>query len=302
MRLRHVVLLNSAAGPATQKVSTEAAAIAAAFAAQDAEADIRPTPGPALKEAAAAAVRDGVDVLVMGGGDGTVNAGASALAGTGCTLGVLPLGTLNHFARDLGIPSDVEGAVRTIVAGRTKRVDVGEANGHVFLNNSSIGVYPAAVLDREARRRDGLGKWPAMFRASLATFHRYPLVTVNLHILEGQVRITTPIVFVGNNRYETGFFQLGSRQQMDQGELWLYVLRDSGRGGLVKLLVRALLGRLRQSRDFEALGLTDLTVEDRRKTLRVAIDGEVLSLDTPVRYRIRPGDLNVRVPAEGGAA
>jgi diacylglycerol kinase family enzyme len=115
-------------------------------------------------------------------------------------------------------------------------------------------------------------------------------------MLEGSVRITTPIVFVGNNRYDIDFFKLGSRQSLDRGELWLYVLRDSGRFGLANLATRALLGRLRQSRDFEALGLTSVTVEDRRAILRIAIDGELVPLRTPIRYRIRPGDLRVMTP------
>jgi diacylglycerol kinase family enzyme len=286
-----IVLLNAGLEP------DRAAEIPSAFASQGMAAEVRSVPGPELKDAAAEAAREGAAVVVMGGGDGTMNAGACALAGTGRTMGVLPLGTLNHFARDLGIPSDLEGAVRVIVSGKSRLVDVGEANGLVFLNNSSIGVYPAAVKERETRQeRHGQGKWPAMFQAALATFHRYPLVTVELGLLEGSVRLTTPIVFVGNNRYDIDVFRLGSRQNLDRGELWLYVLRDRGRLGLAKIAIRALIGRLRQSRDFEALGLTDLVVRDRRATLQVAIDGEVVSLRTPVHYRSRPGALRVMAP------
>jgi diacylglycerol kinase family enzyme len=288
---RVAILLNAAVD------ASQASVIASAFASHGVAAEIRFLGGPELKDAAAAAARDGSEVVVMGGGDGTMGAGAAALAGTGTSMGILPLGTLNHFARDLGIPTDLKGAVHTIVNGTPRRIDVGEANGLVFVNNSSIGVYPAALAEREVRRqRDGQAKWPAMFRAAVATLHKYPLVTVVLTMLEGSVRITTPIVFVGNNRYDVDFFNLGSRQRLDRGELWLYVLRDSGRFGLTKLGVRALLGRLRQSRDFEALGLTSVTVEDRRAILHVAIDGELVPLRTPVRYRIRPRDLSVMTP------
>ena len=135
-----------------------------------------------------------------------------------------------------------------------------------------------------------------MMRAALSTLHRYPVVTVTLRMLEGEVRITTPIVFVGNNRYDTNLFRLGGRQELDRGELWLYVLRDTGRFALLRLAARALLGRLRQSRDFEALGLPELMVEDSRAEIPVAVDGEVLRLGTPVRYRVRPRDLRVMVP------
>jgi diacylglycerol kinase family enzyme len=293
--LRVIVLLNAAAG-LERKVSDEE--IAAAFAAQGASAEIRSVPAPELCQAArAAAGEGGVDIVALAGGDGTINAGAAALADTGHTLGILPLGTLNHFARDLGIPQDLEGAVRTMVCGRVREVDVGEANGRVFVNNSSIGAYPAAVADRELRRtRDGQGKWPAMVRAALATLHRYPLVTVTLRMLEGEVRITSPVVFVGNNRYDVDLFRLGARPALDHGELWLYVLRDTGRFGFVRLGLRALLGRLRQSRDYEALALPELLVDDRRAEIPVAIDGEVVHMRTPVRYRIRPRALRVMAP------
>ena len=298
--MRVVVLLNAASGAAERKLPVEAAEVAAAFAALGVRAEVRSVPGPELCAAAREALREpGLDLVAMGGGDGTMNAGASALAGTGRPMGVLPLGTLNHFARDLGIPQDVEGAVRTMVEGRVREVDVGEVNGQVFVNNSSIGAYPAAVRERERlRATDGHGKWPAMMRAALSTLHRYPLVTVTLRMMNGEVRITTPVVFVGNNRYDTGLFRLGARQELDRGLLWLYVLRDTGRFTLLRLGMRALLGRLRQSRDFEALGLPELMVDDRRSEIPVAVDGELLQLSTPVRYRIRPRDLHVMVPAE----
>lgn len=298
--MRVVVLLNAAAGAQERKVPVEAAGIAAAFAALGVKAEVRSVPGPELRDAARRAGRDpGIDLVAMGGGDGTMNAGASALAGTGRPMGVLPLGTLNHFARDLGIPQDVAAAVRTMVEGRVREVDVGEVNGQVFVNNSSIGAYPAAVHERERlRASDGHGRWPAMLRAALSTLHRYPLVTVTLRMLEGEVRITTPVVFVGNNRYDTDLLRLGARRELDRGLLWLYVLRDTGRFSLLRLGARALLGRLRQSRDFEALGLPELMVEDPRSEIPVAVDGEVLQLSTPVRYRIRPRDLRVMVPSE----
>jgi diacylglycerol kinase family enzyme len=110
---------------------------------------VRVTPGKSLREAAARAVADPTcAVVVAGGGDGTVNAVAGVLAGTEKPLGVLPLGTLNHFAKDLGIPHEVERAVQLLGTGAPRRVDVAEVNGRVFVNNSSIGVYPLAVRER----------------------------------------------------------------------------------------------------------------------------------------------------------
>jgi diacylglycerol kinase family enzyme len=97
-------------------------------------------------------------VFVAAGGDGTVNAVASAVAGTERCMGVLPVGTLNHFAHDLGLPLKLEAAVAAITGGRTRGIDVAEVNGAVFVNNSSIGAYPTMVLDRERMRKSGTAK------------------------------------------------------------------------------------------------------------------------------------------------
>jgi diacylglycerol kinase family enzyme len=226
-----------------------------------------------------------------------MGAGACGLAGTGKPMGLLPLGTLNHFARDLGIPADLEEAVRIVVEGKVREVDVGEANGRVFVNNSSIGLYPDAVSLRDAwLERHSRHKWVAMGRAALNTLRRFPVVRLTLRMDGGGVSVTTPMVFIGNNRYETRFFSLGKRAALDGGELWVYLARDAGRLGFVKLGLRALAGRLDDSRDFQGLGLKELTVEDRRRLLKVAFDGEVCHLAPPLHYQIRPGALRVMVP------
>src|SRR5947199_3052283 len=105
--------------------------------------------GSELTELARSAVSNGARAVVAGGGDGTVSAVASALVGTDKALGVLPLGTLNHFAKDLCIPLEVVGAARNVCEGREVSVDVGEVNGRVFINNSGLGLYPHIVRRRE---------------------------------------------------------------------------------------------------------------------------------------------------------
>jgi diacylglycerol kinase family enzyme len=212
-------------------------------------------------------------------------------------MGLLPLGTLNHFARDLGVPADLEEAVRIVVQGTVREVDVAEANGRVFVNNSSIGLYPDAVSLRDCwMQRQSMDKWVAMGRAALNTLRRFPIVRVTLRMLDGGVSVTTPMVFIGNNRYETRLFNLGKREALDGGEMWVYLARDAGRLGFVRLALRALAGRLDDSRDFLGLGLKELTVEDRRRLLKVAFDGEVCHVAPPLRYQIRPRALRVMVP------
>jgi diacylglycerol kinase family enzyme len=145
-------------------------------------------------------------------------------------------------------------------------------------------------------------KWLAMGRAALNTLRRFPVVRITLRLREGGVLVTTPMVFIGNNRYETRLFNLGKREALSGGQLWVYLARDAGRLGFLRLALRALAGRLDDSRDFQGLGVEQVVVEDRRRVLQVAFDGEVCAAAPPLRYRIRPRALRVLVPAEAEAA
>lgn len=240
-------------------------------------------------------------VVVAGGGDGTVNAVASAVVGTDKILGVLPLGTLNHFARDLKIPNDLELAARAIVSGRTISVDVGEVNGRIFLNNSSLGLYPTLVREREKKQKLGSGKWPAFVWAAVSALRRYPFVDVRLSVDGKEFRRRTPFVFIGNNEYAMERLDIGLRERLDRAQLSLYITPRTGRWGLVRLALRALLGRLREERDFLAMCTAEVRIQTRRKRLRVAFDGEVDILETPLHYRARPGALRVIVPSNEDA-
>ena len=296
--MRAIVFMNAAAGSLdSSEVREEAARIGEALRAADVEADVRAVEAEALTDAAREAAGSGADVIVAAGGDGTIGMVAAVLAGGRTTLGVLPLGTLNHFAKDLGIPLELDEAARTLAAGRVREVDVGEVNGLVFVNNSSIGLYPRMVEEREEKRaRGGLAKWPAMALAVLTVFRRFPLWRVKLRIDGNVVARTTPLLFVGNNRYQAGFLALQGRSCLDGGELSLYVARTKGRFGLVRLALGALVGRLDQDRDFEEMFLARVDVEATRRSLRVALDGEVTRLQPPLRYRIRPRVLRVVAP------
>lgn len=253
--------------------------------------------GAEIVELAERAVRDDCETVVAGGGDGTINAVASALVGTNRRLGVLPLGTLNHFAKDLRIPLDLEGAVSTIFDAHVARVDVGEVNGRIFLNNSSLGLYPSIVRQREKQQeRLGRGKWPAFFWATLSVLRRYPFLTVRLNTDEKEMLRRTPFVFVGNNEYEMESFNVGARSCLDAGHLSLYTAHRTGRLGLLRFAFRALFGGLRDEKDFDALCTKEIWIETRRRRLRVATDGEVTVMNTPLHYRVRPGALNVLAP------
>ena len=151
-------------------------------------------------------------IVVAAGGDGTIGAVAGALAGTKKVLGVLPVGTLNHFAKDLGIPLDLESAVRTITEGNVVAIDVGEVNGRIFINNSNLGIYPEIVSRREAQQhRLARGKWLAFFWAALQALRRFPFLDLRITFEGQEILRRTAFVFVGNNEYKIAGFELGSR-------------------------------------------------------------------------------------------
>ena len=242
-----------------------------------------------------AVAQRGDPLLIVGGGDGTVGAAASALAGTETLLGILPLGTLNHFARDLGLPPALDEAARLIAQRTERRVDVGETNGRIFINNSSIGLYPLMVIDRNLQRaRLGRSKRLAMLVASLRTLwrfgHRRLTLTVND---EAQARVDTPLLFVGNNDYRIDLGAPGQRESLDQGELCVMVMRKKTRRGMIAASVRALLDRSRPDDMVRLDGVERLRVSSRSRQLAVTLDGEVMRAAPPLDYRIRKKALRV---------
>jgi diacylglycerol kinase family enzyme len=210
------------------------------------------------------------------------------------------MGTLNHFAKDLKIPLELEAAVANVCTGRVERVDVGEVNGRAFLNNSSLGLYPTIVREREQQQNKGYGKWVSFAEATLYALWRYSPLHVSLN-LKGQRESVaeTPFVFVGNNRYEVSGLHIGERACLDGGSLWVYRAPRASRTALFRMALQALGGRQKPG-DLETFHAEEFWVNARRSHLNVALDGEVTVLKTPLNYRIRPAALRVIVPAGNG--
>ena len=236
-------------------------------------------------------------IVVAAGGDGTVNSVVAGIIDSPAALGVLPLGTLNHFAKALHIPSDLPKAVAVVVAGHIGYVDVGQVNDDVFVNNSSIGIYPSIVDAREALRSQGHRKWPAMAIATLRILRRYRGVTVSI-VVDGRQRTwRTPFVFVGNNDYTIDGVGLGERVRLDEGKLFAYLAPRLRARDLPLLLGKALIGRARQSGGFEIVAAAELWIEiSKTRQLRVSFDGEVRKMHAPLHYRARPKALRVVLP------
>jgi len=303
-----LVLVNATAGTALRSGRPDLAdLIRNGLRARGVTANVRLAPGSEIAGLAHAFVRDAGKsdggrqrLLVVGGGDGTVGSVASVLTGSDVALGILPLGTLNHFAKDLGFPTDLDAAMDVIASGEVRTVDVAEVNGRIFVNNSSIGLYPFLVTRREAgQRRWGLSKLRAMGPALLAALRISFWQTVTISAGERR-ELQTPCVFVGNNFYDLA--ALGRRADLSAGELCVYVVKPQTRLGLLLLPFKIAFELTDPAHDIELFRLGSLEIRSRHRQMRVAADGEVLSLPTPLRYSIRPASLRVVVPAAGQAA
>lgn len=289
------VVINRAGGAAARAGAALVAQIDAAFAAAGLAADIHLVDGHSLTATIERLAPRGL--VAIGGGDGTQGCAAAILSKAGAAQAILPLGTRNHLARQLGIPLDLDGAVRLIAAGHRHRIDLSAVNGRIFVNNASIGLYPKLVRLRDAGRRYGLPKWlaniPAAWMVLQGLAHRRYRLTLD----ESARPVVTPLLFIGNNIYSLDPGKVGTRDAMDDGKLSFYAVAKNTRLGLVGLAIRLLLGRSDPARDFAAIGTcTTATVTARRRRIMIALDGEVLRLATPLRFTMQPGAMTVIAP------
>jgi diacylglycerol kinase family enzyme len=324
--VRYVIILNEEAGKAGHTPPGGSPdELRAAFAEAGITAEIQVPAPEGIEPAVRAALASRPDAVVIGGGDGTVRTAAAILAGSGVPLGVLPLGTFNHFAKDLKLPTDVKEAVAVLVAGASRDIDVGEVNGRVFINNCSLGAYAEAVRRRDAlRARRGLGKWWAMCRASYEEFRRLRRLRLRISTEPGAGSkeseagnrtknpkpgtgnpaasrpVRTPVVVVGNNRYSGHLFNQSLRPRLDEGRLWLYTVRARRHLEVLRMMFQSLFGQLDETDALDAEAATEIVIESDCGPVPIAADGEVLDLKAPFRFRTRPGALRVIAPAGEG--
>jgi diacylglycerol kinase family enzyme len=184
--------------------------------------------------------------------------------------------------------------------GEIAAVDLGEVNGRIFINNSSLGVYPRIVSGREAQQqRLARGKWTAFFWATIQAFRRFPFLDLRVEFEGREMFRRTAFLFVGNNQYEIAGFRLGTRSSINSGKLGLYLTHRTGRLGLFRLAFHALFGRVDQAKDFDVFCVTEAHIETHHRRLLVALDGEVERMATPLHYRSKPAALRVLVAKKG---
>lgn len=253
--------------------------------------------GADLAEVLRAALATRPRMLVAAGGDGTVNATAAAAIEHDLALGIIPNGTLNHFARDLDIPLDPAEAVRVLANGAERRVDAALANDRLFLNNASIGLYATIVVQRERlQRRLGSSKRRALLHATWAALRDPDPFEITIEAEGRRFQRRTHFVFVGNNDYELQGTDAGTRARLDDGLLSVYVMHPRTVPGLLWLALRILLRGTSGARDLDAFSLDHCVVHARAAQVRVARDGEVGEMDNPVRFRVLRGALRVMAP------
>ena len=243
-------------------------------------------------------------VVAAAGGDGTVSSVAAAVARAGKTLAVIPTGTMNHFARDAGIPTELDAAVSLLRTGRAGALNVGVVNDSYFLNNVSLGSYPRMVDERTALERRGHSRRLAAIVAVATTWWRLRSVTATLTVDGRDLIRRSPFIVVGNGRYDLAGFDL-TRRDLSDPRLSLYVAPRAGRLGALSLPLRAFLGTLDRYEQFEAHGANTITIaltgprRPGRRRVLTAIDGEVRELESPLRFAVRPGALQVLLPQPG---
>jgi diacylglycerol kinase family enzyme len=291
------VVINRSGGTAAAMGDSLAGAVRDAFAAAGCRIDLHLVSGDEVEGMIRRLAP--APVIVIGGGDGTVGSAAQArIESAGGALGILPLGTRNHLARELGIPADLAGAAAAIAGGVVRHIDLAMVNGRGFVNNASVGLYPLMVRWRDARRkRDGLPKWLATFPATWATLRRLPHHRLRISGGDMAEAVVTPLLFVGNNRYTLERGRVGKRVALDDGLLSVFAVSPRSRTGLVWLALRTLLGFADPEEDFAAVGdSAGFTVRSPSATIDVALDGEVSRMPTPLVFSLRARALAVIVP------
>lgn len=298
MAQRWLVLLNAQAGT-VQRLADEPlpARIQQILRDNGIDAEVHAAPPQQIIALAREAPSRGYDAVIAGGGDGTINSVATELLDEPIAFGVLPLGTFNHFAKDVGLPMDLDEAAVALARGERQFLPIGEVNGRLFLNFSGIGLHPRMVSERERTRTPGTNKMLATFAAAVRSVFHLPLLYLRLAMPGRTVSRLTPSLIVCNNQHQMRAFGLEAQSAGDRRLLNLYVAHATRPLAMLWLLVRASLRVLGTSSLSEVIATPQLTVRMRRRNVTVSVDGELERMRTPLRYRVRERSLRVIMPA-----
>lgn len=297
---RVVVIVNRASG-SEQSTGDD---LAAHFQSHDIDPIIlAAASGKELEQHVRRATEERARAVVVAGGDGTINTFAQALAGSGVPLGIIPSGTFNYVARNYDIPEEPEQAVAVIAAQHAVAIDAPNVNGNVFLNNASLGLYAAAIQQRERQQaRFGRRRWVAFAAALYAVMRpgrRLDIAVEN----NGETRhFRTHILFVGNNARQLEDYNLKGADCLASGQLVFHIAKPHTRLGLLWLALRLVIGATTQADELESFCASRVTISARwRRSLRVVLDGELVRLAMPLNFSIQRGALNLITPQRESA-
>lgn len=297
MPLKYHVILNASAGTANA-IGITPEAVAELFAHHGLEATVDADTEVSIDARVVRALEGDAQVLVAGGGDGTVAALAGALVGRPRALAILPLGTINAVARDLGLPLTLEAAIAGIARGVPRRIDVGEVNGHYFLHMAAVGFVTGVAAARErVRGRVGLLEMVRLARLFVSRLiHSRPMALV-VSPGDGESYIErAQALAVVCSEFSEGFGRMFARDRFDSGALTLYVVRQLGLTELLRLTTGMFLGRWREDDALRIERVREVRLDTGKPVLAVMLDGEPATLKTPLVFRIHPLALTVLMP------
>jgi diacylglycerol kinase family enzyme len=255
----------------------------------------------ALARRAARAARDTDGAVIVGGGDGTINAVAQAVLGSGRPFGVVPQGTFNYLSRAYGIPDDAEAATRALLTAHLRPVQVGTVNDRIFLVNASLGFYPRLLEEREHfTRQFGRSRAIALWAALATLLRHHRQLTLEIEHDTQRETVRTPTLFVGNNPLQLERIGLPEADDVERHRLAAVIVRPVATRTLLWLALRGALGQLGEDRNVRNFPFRRLRVNDigrARGTLQVAIDGEIVRIKPPLTFAIAAEPLLLMVPA-----
>lgn len=255
---------------------------------------LQPEDIPAAMERA---VNSNIDVLAIGGGDGTINAAAAMLVDKDIALGIIPLGTINLLARDLEIPFEPEKAAAIIATGEKKPIDVAGVNGSLFLCSSLLGI-PIQMAERRQSLRgkafgERIGGYYTMARDFLSNRRRFSVEVDDGRMLR---RVKAMSIAVSNNPLAPAVGAIPKRESIDMGKLALYLSKHKTGAAMGWSIARRMAGRWEDDPEIEELIADEIILRSNRRRVRLSNDGEIVEMNTPLHYTVKPRALNVMMP------
>jgi diacylglycerol kinase family enzyme len=292
--MRAIAILNAKAGLVLQHGEAIAGLVADAFHACGHSIDVSCVPPERIEAAIGKAAQSSIDTLIVGGGDGTQSLAAARLAGTDIALGVLPFGTVNLLGRDLGVPLEIEDAVKALAAGERTRIDLAEVNGQVFHSLLGLGFFARMASERQrARLQFPFARSIAFFVALSRAAFRARAMQVTFEADGRRADRRSAAILITNNRYRERPIR---RRRLDEGLLEINLVRGVRQAELLRAGFDLAAGRWRREASTEQIAVREVTITAHRSKIHASLDGEHVTLNSPLRLRISPQALVVLRP------